>query len=68
MRPKTLWIKDEYLQPILVGREAVGVSVGYSNIQRLQVGDRLGRCWPLGGWRGQIGRRSAGGAGTTCKS
>lgn len=41
MRTKTLWIKDEYLQLILAGRKTVEVRVGYSNIVRLQVGDRL---------------------------
>jgi ASC-1-like (ASCH) protein len=41
MRSKTLWIKDEYLQLILQGRKKVEVRVGYSNIARLQVGDRL---------------------------
>jgi len=41
MRAKTLWIKDEYLQLILDGRKTVEVRVGYSNITRLQGGDRL---------------------------
>lgn len=41
MRAKTLWIKDEYLQLILAGRKTVEVRVAYSNIARLQVGDRL---------------------------
>ncbi len=41
MRTKTLWIKDEYLQLILAGRKTIEVRVGYSNIKRLQVGDRL---------------------------
>jgi ASC-1-like (ASCH) protein len=41
MRAKTLWIKDEYLGPVLAGRKTVEVRVGYSNITRLQVGDRL---------------------------
>jgi ASC-1-like (ASCH) protein len=41
MRTKTLWIKDEYLQLILAGCKTVEVRVGYSNITRLQVGDRL---------------------------
>lgn len=41
MRTKTLWIKDEYLRLILQGRKTVEVRVGYSNITRLQVGDRL---------------------------
>jgi ASC-1-like (ASCH) protein len=41
MRTKTLWIKDEYLRLILMGRKTVEVRVGYSNITRLQVGDRL---------------------------
>ena len=41
MRTKTLWIKDEYLQMILSGRKTIEVRVGYSNIARLQAGDRL---------------------------
>jgi ASC-1-like (ASCH) protein len=41
MRTKTLWIKDEYLQLILAGRKTIEVRVGYSNIVRLQVGDRV---------------------------
>ena len=41
MRTKTLWIKDEYLEQILAGRKMVEVRVGYSNITRLEVGDRL---------------------------
>ena len=41
MRTKTLWIRDEYLQLILGGRKTIEVRVGYSNIRRLEVGDRL---------------------------
>ena len=41
MRTKTLWIRDEYLQLVLAGRKTIEVRVGYSNITRLQVGDRL---------------------------
>lgn len=41
MRTKTLWIKDSYLQSILEGRKTVEIRVGYPNIIRLQVGDRL---------------------------
>ena len=41
MRTKTLWIKDRYLQLILAGRKTIEIRVGYSNIRRLQVGDRL---------------------------
>ncbi len=41
MRTKTLWIKDEYLRLILAGRKTVEVRVGYTNVKRLQVGDRL---------------------------
>jgi len=41
MRTKTLWIKDDYLRQILSGRKTVEVRVGYSNITRLEVGDRL---------------------------
>lgn len=40
-RTKILWIKDECLQLILAGRKTIEVRVGYSNIRRLQVGDRL---------------------------
>ncbi len=41
MKTKTLWIKDEYLQQILAGRKTVEVRVAYSNLDRLDVGDRL---------------------------
>ena len=41
MRTKSLWIKDEYLALILEGRKTIEVRVGYSNITRLQAGDRL---------------------------
>ena len=41
MYTKTLWIKDEYLDWILAGRKTVEVRVAYSNITRLQPGDRL---------------------------
>jgi len=41
MRTKSLWIKDEYLWLILAGCKTIEVRVGYSNIKRLQVGDRL---------------------------
>ncbi len=41
MITKTLWIKDEYLAWILSGRKRVEVRVAYSNIARLQPGDRL---------------------------
>ena len=41
MRTKTLWIRDEYLAHILNGRKTVEVRVAYSNIARLQPGDRL---------------------------
>ena len=41
MHTKTLWIKDEYLGLVLAGRKTSEVRVGYSNIKRLQVGDRL---------------------------
>ena len=41
MRTKTLWIKDEYLEWILVGRKTVEVRVAYSNITRLRPGDHL---------------------------
>ena len=41
MRTKTLWIKDEYLRLILAGRKTIEVRVAYSNIARLQAGDRL---------------------------
>ena len=41
MRTKTLWIRDEYLALILEGRKTVEVRVAYTNIARLQPGDRL---------------------------
>ena len=41
MVTKTFWIKDEYLEWILSGRKRVEVRVAYSNIARLQPGDRL---------------------------
>ena len=41
MRTKTLWIRDEYLDWILHGVKTVEVRVGYSNIARLEAGDRL---------------------------
>jgi ASC-1-like (ASCH) protein len=41
MRTKTLWIKEEYLVQILAGRKTVEVRVAYSNVARLEVGDRL---------------------------
>ena len=41
MRTKTLWIRDEYLNWILQGVKTVEVRVGYSNIARLEAGDRL---------------------------
>ena len=39
--PKTLWIKDEYLQQILQGRKRIEVRVAYNNIARLNVSDKL---------------------------
>jgi ASC-1-like (ASCH) protein len=41
MRTKTLWIQNEFLAQILEGRKTVEVRVGYSNITRLKIGDRL---------------------------
>jgi len=41
MHEKTLWIKEQYLAQILNGRKTIEVRVGYSNINRLQVGDQL---------------------------
>lgn len=41
MRTKTLWLRDEYLAQILNGSKTVEVRVAYSNIARLQIGDRL---------------------------
>jgi ASC-1-like (ASCH) protein len=38
---KTLWIRDEYLAQILAGQKTIEVRVGYSNINRLKVGDSL---------------------------
>jgi ASC-1-like (ASCH) protein len=40
-RTKSLWIKDEYLAWILEGRKTIEVRVGYSNIARLEAGDRV---------------------------
>jgi ASC-1-like (ASCH) protein len=40
-REKVLWIREPYLQQILIGRKTVEVRVGYSNITRLEVGDYL---------------------------
>jgi len=41
MVTKTLWIKEEYLKWILTGKKTIEIRVGYSNIIRLQAGDRL---------------------------
>ncbi len=41
MRTKVLWIRDEYLCQILDLSKTVEVRVAYSNVARLQVGDRL---------------------------
>ncbi len=41
MYTKTLWVKDEYLSLILAGRKTIEVRVGYANVRRLEVGDRL---------------------------
>ena len=41
MRTKTLWIREEYLSWILQGKKTIEVRVGYSNIARLEAGDRL---------------------------
>lgn len=41
MRTKVLWIRDEYLRWILEGKKTIEVRVGYSNIARLEAGDRL---------------------------
>ena len=41
MRTKTLWMKDMYLEQILAGQKTIEVRVAYSNIVRLEVGDRL---------------------------
>ncbi|MFZ5916584.1 MAG: ASCH domain-containing protein [Chloroflexota bacterium] len=41
MRSKTLWIREPYVQQILAGRKTVEVRVAYTNVARLQVGDRL---------------------------
>jgi ASC-1-like (ASCH) protein len=38
---KTLWVQDRYLRWILDGRKTIEVRVGYSSINRLQVGDEL---------------------------
>jgi ASC-1-like (ASCH) protein len=41
MRTKTLWIRDKYLSWILQGSKTIEVRVAYSNIARLETGDRL---------------------------
>lgn len=41
MQTKTLWIKEEYLRQILEGRKTIEVRVAYSNLARLEPGDRL---------------------------
>jgi ASC-1-like (ASCH) protein len=41
LKTKVLWIRDEYLRQILEGRKKVEVRVAYSNLARLQPGDRL---------------------------
>lgn len=41
MRTKTLWIKDAYLAQILSGQKTIEVRAAYSNVARLQAGDRL---------------------------
>ena len=38
---KTLWIREQYLAPILEGRKTIEVRVAYPNIARLRPGDRL---------------------------
>ena len=41
MRTKTLWIRETYLAQILDGHKTIEVRVAYSNIARLETGDRL---------------------------
>ncbi|MBL7202303.1 MAG: ASCH domain-containing protein [Anaerolineae bacterium] len=41
MRTKTLWIHSEYLAQILDGQKTIEVRVGYTNVSRLEPGDRL---------------------------
>ncbi len=41
MRTKILWIRDEYLRQILSGKKTIEVRAAYSNLARLEVGDRL---------------------------
>jgi ASC-1-like (ASCH) protein len=41
MRTKTLWIRAEYLDQVLSGHKTIEVRVAYSNIARLEPGDRL---------------------------
>jgi ASC-1-like (ASCH) protein len=41
MRTKALWIREAYLSWILRGEKTIEVRVGYSNITRLEAGDRL---------------------------
>lgn len=40
-QPKVLWIKQEYLDPILRGQKTIEVRVGYPNILRLKPGTPL---------------------------
>ena len=40
-KPKTLWIKRQFLEEILDGRKTVEVRVGYRNIQELKPGMKL---------------------------
>lgn len=41
IRPKTLWIKRQFLEEILGGRKTIEVRVGYRSIQELKPGMRL---------------------------
>ncbi len=41
MKTKTLWIRDEFLEPILAGKKTLEIRVAYSNITRLEPGDRV---------------------------
>ena len=40
-RTKVLWVRDEYLEQILIGRKTAEVRVAYPNIARLETGDTL---------------------------
>lgn len=49
VRTKTLWIRSECLAQILDGRKTIEVRIGYTNVSRLEPGDRLllNGCYPF---------------------